>query len=122
MNKFILTASLGVTLLSQTYAADEAAGALKYLDNLKACAPFTFSYPHPFVRGFLGQNIIKGKMGGNCHVTFVMPGNKRLECNFTPETVRLLTDEAAYEAARQQKFVGSTSDPASKRMSEECKL
>jgi hypothetical protein len=124
MNKFILTVSVGISVLSQSYAADEIGGpgALKYLDNLKTCTPFTFSYPHPFVHGFTGQNIIKGKEAGNCLVTFVMPHDKKLECRFTPETIKLLTSEAAYEEARQQSFAFADSAPASKRMAEECKL
>ena len=123
MNKFLLTLSVSATLLSPTYAGNEVdAGALEYLDNLKTCTPFTFNYPHPFVPGFTAQNIIKGKLAGNCRVTFVMPGDKKLNCQFTPETVKLLTSEAIYEEARQNRYSGSTSDPASKRMSEECKM
>ena len=125
MKQPILAASLCAALLGLAYADEtdkSGAGALKYLDNLKMCAPFTYSYPHPFVKGFRGQNIIKGKIGGNCLVSFVMPGDKRLECQFSPETVALLTNEAAYEQARQQKFTGSTSDPANTRMQQECKF
>jgi hypothetical protein len=124
MNKFILTVSLGISLLSPVLRGDEIGGpsALKYLDNLKTCTPFTYSYPHPFVHGFTGQNIIKGKEAGICLVTFVMPHDKKLECRFTSETIKLLTSEAAYEEVRQQNFAFANSAPASKRMAEECKL
>ena len=122
--KQLIWASLCAAWLSHAHAADDAPGAaaLKYLDNLKICTPYTYSYPHPFIKGFRGQNIIKGKMGANCLVTFIMPGDKKLECQFSAETVTLLTNDAAYEQVRQQKMVGSTSDPVNIRMAQECKL
>jgi hypothetical protein len=123
MNKIIRAASLGIVLWSPSHAGDDQeASALRYLDNLKTCTPYSFSYPHPFVRGFTGQNIIKGKMAGNCLVTFVMPGDKKLECAFTPETIKLMTSEDKYQEAREHKMSGSMSDSISKKMTEECKL
>jgi len=61
-------------------------------------------------------------MGGNCLVAFIMPGDKKLECAFTPETIKLLTSEAKYREAREHKMSGSTSDSISEKMAEECKL
>jgi hypothetical protein len=123
MHKSLLTLSVSATLLSPAYAGNEIdAGAVKYLDHLKTCTPFTLQYPHPAVPGFTAQNIIKQKVAGNCLVTFVMPGDKKLNCQFTPETVKLLTSEAKYEEARQNRYSGATSDAVSQRMSEECKL
>ncbi|HEV7613942.1 MAG TPA: hypothetical protein VGO37_18830 [Steroidobacteraceae bacterium] len=122
MNRFLLKLSVGATLLSPAYAGNEDAGAVKYLDHLKTCTPFTLQYPHPIVPGFTAQNIIKEKVAGNCLVTFVMPGDKKLNCRFTSETIKLLTTEAKYAEARQNRYVGSTSDAVSQRMAEECKL
>jgi hypothetical protein len=123
MNKIVLAVSLVIALWSPSHAGDDHdASALRYLDSLKTCTPYSFSYPHPFVRGFTGQNIIKGKMADNCLVTFIMPGDKKLECAFTPDTIKLLTSEAKYQEAREHKMSGSTSDSISKKMTEECKL
>ena len=123
MNKFLTTLSVGAALLSPAFAGEVAdAGAVKYLDSLKTCTPFALKYPHPFVPGFTAQNIIKEKVAGNCLVTFVMPGDKKLNCRFTPETVKLLTSEAKYAEARQNRYTGAASDAANQRMSEECKL
>jgi hypothetical protein len=123
MNKCFLAVGLGITLSSPSFASDDyEAGTLKYMDNLKTCTPSNFSYPHPFVQGFTGQNIIKGRKADNCLVTLVMPGNKKLNCEFTPETIKLLTSEAKYQEVREHRMSGSTSDPISKKMTEECKL
>ena len=123
MKKCMLTVNVIGALLSPAFAGNEAdAGAVKYLDSLKTCAPFTLKYPHPFVPSFTAQNIIRGEVAGNCLVTFVMPGDKKLNCRFTPETVKLLTSEAKYAEARQNTYTGAASDAASQKMSEECKL
>lgn len=123
MNKFLLTIGVSATLLSPVFAGNETdADAVKYLDSLKTCTRFTLKYLHPFVPGFTAQNIIRKKIAGNCLVIFVMPGDKKLNCRFTPETVKLLTSEAKYAEARENRYTGSTSDAVSQRMSHECKL
>ena len=123
MYKSLLTLSMSAALLTPAYAGNGIdAGAVKYLDHLKTCTPYTLQYPHPIVPGFTAQNIIKKKVAGKCLVTFVMPGNKKLNCQFTPETVKLLTSEEKYEEARHGSYSGATSDAVNQRMSEECKL
>ena len=103
-------------------STDYTAAAIQYLDHLKACTPHTFKYPHPFVPSFTGQDIIKGREGDKCHVTFIMPNNLKMECELSAETIRLMTSEAKYREARAGEFQGSSSDPESKRVGQECRL
>ena len=93
-----------------------------YYDYLKTCTPHAFSYPHPFVKGFTGKNIIKGKQDGKCRVEIYMPGNMKMDCAFSKSCISVLTSEEEYENARNKRLEGSSSSPKSKCMSNECKM
>ena len=97
-------------------------GSIIYLNNLKTCTPYTFTYRHPFVENFTAQNAIKGQQGGKCFVTTTMPKNMQLECQLSPDTINLMTSEAKYRELRKHEMSGSTSDPASTAANRECTL
>ncbi len=103
-------------------ADDPSTRAVQFLDHLKTCTPYTFKYPHPLVPSFTGQNIIQGKKGDKCQVTYLMPNNLKMECEHSPATIRRMTSEAAYKKARSDEFgfsfFSGTEDPASR----ECHL
>ncbi len=99
--------------------ADDAfsAGAVQYLDHLKTCTPYTWKYPSPLapasLAGSYSQNIIRGKKGNTCQVSYLMPNNLRMECEHSAGTIKSMTSEAAYKAARAGEFsfsFGSNSD------------
>ena len=80
-----------------------------YKKNLAACTPFTFSYPHPIVKGFIAKKIIKGKVLGKCEAEELMPNNMKMECKFSDSCV------AAISAASNP-----PSQAAQKGLSDEC--
>jgi len=91
--------------------------AIEYLKNLTVCAPgnFRFSYP-----GFgTYHNTILGPEGDRCRVRIEHP-QIQLTCDFSAETIALLTSEAKYEEARTGIVSGSTDSEESRRMAEEC--
>lgn len=102
---------------------DPSAGAIQYLNHLKTCTPYTFKYPHPLVQGFTGQNIIHGKEGDLCLVTYLMPNSLKAECGHGPTTIKRMTSEAAYEKARSGEFAFSfSSDDQDAVAKKECHL
>jgi hypothetical protein len=107
------------------------AGLIKFMDNLKTCTPYTLSYPHPFVDGFTERDTIKGKKADKCVVTYLIPiANKTTgkfegwnsQCEFSAETIKLMTSKEQYQSVLDGDFGGSTDDPVSKRKEKECKL
>lgn len=92
-----------------------------YMDNLKTCTPYTFSYPNPLDPGTTSKNIIKGKSGDHCLVEFILPNDMKMECSFSTAAISALTSEQKYEEARKHEMSGSSEDQASQFMSKECK-
>jgi hypothetical protein len=91
--------------------------AIEYLNNLKLCQPgdFRFSYP-----GFgTYHSIILGREGDRCGVR-TEHSKIQVTCNFSAETIALLTSEAKYEEARTGLIAGSTDSEESRRMADEC--
>ncbi len=92
--------------------------AIEYLNSLTVCDPgdFRFSYP-----GFgTYHNTILGSEGDRCRVR-IEHSKIRLTCDFSVETVTLLTSEAKYEEARTGVVSGSTDSEESRGMAEECR-
>jgi len=96
------------------------ASAITYMDKLKSCSPYTYSYPHPFFKTFTGKNIIKGKQQKGCAVDYLLPNHLTMRCVYSPETIRLLTSNQKYQEVKTGRFHGSTSSPESKAMAKEC--
>ncbi|PCJ30157.1 MAG: hypothetical protein COA90_10255 [Gammaproteobacteria bacterium] len=92
--------------------------ATKHLDNLKKCNPFTSSYKLPFF-GKVKSKII-GKKNGRCHVISYSDFGGEVVCNYSDETIALLTSEKKYQEIRNGKFSGSSNSPEAARMSAEC--
>ena len=109
-------------LLSTAHAGDFKADTLKFMDNLKTCTPHTFSYAHPMMKGFTGKNIIKGKKGSKCEVSYLMPGDMKMDCAYSSETVKYMTSEQKYKEAREGTSSGSVLDANGKKMADECKF
>lgn len=120
----VVSCLVGVMVFSSIASAEDDffAGTIKYMDNLKTCTAYTFSYKHPIIPNFVGQNVIKARKDDKCQVTIVMPGNRKMECELTAETVRLMTSEDKYREARAKTMSGSSSDPVSRKMNEECRI
>lgn len=92
-----------------------------YMDNLKTCTKYTFTYTNPLDPTSTLKNVIKGKQGDHCMVEFIMPNNMKMECSFSPAAIQALTSEQKYEEARKHEIPGSTEDTASQFMTQECK-
>ena len=103
-----------------------------YIQNLGTCNPSTYSYPHPFVPGFIGKNVIRGNSDGNCLIDMYMPNDMIMKCTASNRTVELmqyqtrvmlkeLQDSGRYEFSIEINVgTGSTSE-LSKLIGEECK-
>lgn len=92
---------------------------LDYLDSLGACKQGDFHLSYP---GFgTVHNTILGKDGDRCKVRSEIRQVK-MTCNFSAETIALLTSEAKYQEARTGILSGSTSSEESKRMESECRV
>lgn len=82
-------------------------GYAKYLDHLKTCTPYTWSFEHlPANPSVSGKNIIKGQLQGNCFVTEFqyMEGHESeptiQRCEYSPESIAFMTSKAMYQDAR----------------------
>ena len=93
-------------------------GGIKYLDNLKKCNPFTHSFELPFFGKV--KNQIVGKNNGRCHVITISGIGGKVICNYSDETIALLTSEQKYQEVRNGEFSGSSDSPESARMTTEC--
>ena len=98
-------------------SASATADGVAFLDSLKTCTPGTFDIS----AGGLGtaKNTVIGTDAGRCRVRIEHPQVTVL-CNYTDETIALLTSAAKYEDARNGVLQGSTSSQESQRVSEEC--
>lgn len=92
--------------------------ATKYLDNLKKCNAFASSYKLPLI-GKVKSKII-GKNNGRCHVISYSDLGGEVVCNYSDETIALLTSEKKYQEIRNGEFFGSPNSPEAARMSAEC--
>ena len=90
---------------------------IKYLDNLKKCNPFTHSYELPLFGK--GKNIIVGRNSERCHVIMNSDISGKIICNFSDETIALLTSKKKYQEIREGEFSGG-SDAEGARMTAEC--
>ena len=94
-------------------------GVVEYLQSLEQCAPGEF-----VIRvGGMGdvRSVIEGPNGDRCRVVTEV-SDSRLVCDYSQETISLLTSAEKYEDARSGILQGSTDSPESKRASEECAL
>jgi len=92
--------------------------ATKYLNNLKKCNSFASSYELPFI-GKVKNNIV-GKNNGRCHVITYSDLGGEVICNYSDETIALLTSEKKYQEIKIGEFFGSSNSPEAARMSAEC--
>ena len=88
-----------------------------YLDSLMTCSPGAFHLSYPGLGTY--DNTIIGRNGDRCQVRVEHP-QITLLCNYSEETIALLTSEAKYEEARNGVLSGSTDSPESQRAAEEC--
>jgi hypothetical protein len=118
----LLIASAGVCAQDLAAFFD---GSIKFLEHLKTCTPFTFTYEHPFVPGAMAEHSIKGKEGNGCHVVYVVPTGQKNEvitrdCHLSDSTIALMTTEEKFKELRDWVTRGSTSDPVNVAMDREC--
>jgi hypothetical protein len=93
-------------------------GAIAYLNSLTACDPGSFRFSYPGFGAF--HNTILGPEGDRCRVR-TEHSAIQLTCDFSAETIALLTSEAKYEEARTGTVSGSTDSEESRRIAEECR-
>ncbi len=92
--------------------------AIDYLDSLKSCGPGEFRFSYPGIGAY--HQTILGWEDDRCrvrseHTQFTVM------CDFSAETIELLTSDAKYEEARSGILSGSTDSEESRRMAEECR-
>ncbi|MDX1384631.1 MAG: hypothetical protein R3190_13345 [Thermoanaerobaculia bacterium] len=99
-------------------AGGQGADVVAYYDALKSCVAGEFPLQAP---GFGSvTNTIEGRIEDRCRVR-TRYDRFSLTCNYSDETVALLTSEQKYEEARNGIFRGSTDSEESRRVGEECK-
>jgi hypothetical protein len=91
---------------------------VEYLDRLKDCTPGEFNFSN-----LMGQikSTIVGQEGDRCRVT-TESGGYEVVCDYSDETIALLTSEQKYEDARNGVMQGSSDSEESRRMSQECSV
>jgi hypothetical protein len=98
--------------------AQTSGSAIEYLNNLVVCDPGDFRFSYPGFGTF--HNTILGPEGDRCRVR-TEHAEIQLTCDFSAETIALLTSEAKYGEARTGNVSGSTDSEESRRMAEECR-
>ncbi len=91
---------------------------MAFLDNLKQCKPINLSYEMPFFGKI--KNQIVGKNNGRCHVITYSDIGGEVICNYSDETIAMLTSEEKYQEIRSGEFSGSSDSPEAARMTAEC--
>lgn len=95
---------------------------IKYLDNLKVCKPYAFSDKNPILGKV--ENKIIGKNNGGCQVVMSSDISGELVCNYSNETISLMTSDGEYQKIKNEGIYSqsdSDTDIAiANRMSEEC--
>ena len=94
-------------------------GVITYMDHLKSCVPYTFRYQNPFMPDAVSQNVIRGRSGNHCLVT-MQTGPYTWDCSFSPEAISAMTGDAKYSDARSHTLSGSSNDPSSQYLRQEC--
>ncbi len=92
---------------------------IDYLDSLASCKQGEFRLSYPSLGTI--HNTILGKDGDRCKVRSES-SEVQLMCNFSAQTIALLTSEVKYEEARTGILSGSTSSDESKKMEAECRV
>jgi hypothetical protein len=100
-------------------------GSIKFLEHLKTCTPFSFTYEHPLI-GDQAEHRIAGKENGACHVVYVIPTGERdrvitRDCHLSDSTIALMTTDEKFKQLRDWITAGSTSDPVNTAMDRECR-
>ena len=108
---------------------------IEYLDQLAECSPFTSpAAPMPFFdMGVMIQTIVQGWDGDLCvveHSVFIDENPSQtatlMLCQYSPETLAIMTDEVAYEQVRTGSASFSTDSERdmalSEAMTEECEF
>jgi hypothetical protein len=93
-------------------ATDYFSDTATFLDHLKECKRFEYSYPHPMKFEFTARSTIKWEKEDHCHVEYTAPPDKVLSCKFTKDCVDLLTAPEKYRDLKQKKFNLDIKDPA----------
>lgn len=96
------------------------AAAIQFLDHMKTCTPYSFTYLMPDA-DFTVQNIIKGERSGKCQVTYFMADKSKLECELSAETIKLMTSDTQYKALRSGKPPASAEE-GGMRLLQECRV
>lgn len=96
-------------------------GVIAYMDHLRSCVPYTFSYQNPFMPNAVSQNVIRGRSGNHCLVT-MQTGPYTWDCSFSPEAISVMTSDAKYSDARNNTLSGSSDDLPSYYLRKECKF
>lgn len=95
-------------------------GSLLWMDNLKTCNPSTISVTMPlFHMNIVQTNTIIGREGDLCLVKMVNEMSI-LDCRFTPEAIQSLTRDELYKNLEAGIIKGSTSDPSTEFINEQC--
>ncbi len=91
-------------------------GTIRYYDNLKKCSPYTFSFESLFGKS---QNKIVGRKNDRCLVLHIIE-TYTTTCNYSNETIALLTSAEKYEEARGNTFSASSNSALAQRVAAEC--
>ena len=89
-----------------------------YLNKLKACEPYVFTYKDPLF-GVLTSKIV-GKDSGRCQVISHNDLSGEFICNYSDKTISILTSEEQYKKIEKGNISAPQSPELSSRMTAEC--
>ena len=89
-----------------------------FIEHLKTCLPFSYTYQSPLNQKLQHKDTIKGKEGGDCLVTYEATGWMRSDCRFNAAAIEILTKPIPTQV--DGKISLSTNNPQSKIMKEQC--
>lgn len=126
MRRYFFSIGLLGIFTSFSYATEidlveSCAAHIKFYDNLKMCNPSTLSFKNPLFPDTIMQNIIDGKKGDKCLVTFLFSPDNKNVCELSQQTIKFMTTDEKYKEMRECKsFAGSEDDPAVIGLVKEC--
>jgi len=96
------------------------AGTMVWMDHLKTCTPYARTYMHPLL-AVQQTDSIKGMEDNLCLVTQETAGKFIFECRYTSEGLKIMTQDAFYEQAKN-KTPSVYGEDVNQVMSEQCAI
>ena len=102
------TLLLSVIVVAVIPSISWAVDCTNYSSMLDPCTPYTCTYTHPMTGEQIEKKII-GQTGGKCLTVEQMPGGGRMECSYTVEMRKAVSQFMASSAGKEGSVAATTS-------------